>query len=191
MRMSGTKLGRTLALIASTIGLGFGLLLLSPINWTLGRPIAKLSLGTGRTLLVWSEEEWLEPGYPGMYYRVEADGRVVVPKTWIGTDTGVAYRWKVAFARQSKLAAVYEASESGPFPLIIWDEIRRESWPRTGYDQGGYWKDNVKAWIGRYGCLKAENSAIPGFLGAKASTLLDAEGPVEESPHHGIESRQP
>jgi hypothetical protein len=67
-----------------------------------------------------------------VFYRIDANGRELVPMTLMEHDDRGSYQFKVLLAEGGQLACVYEVSRgsNNGYMNILYDAVSGESWPR-------------------------------------------------------------
>jgi hypothetical protein len=131
--------------------------------------IKTTDLSHGYSIKVWKESlgllgDW-DPDIPyaSIYYQIEKQGDIAVPKTYLHLDFDYTFDFKVVFAESNALACLYDTKLWTEGLYIIWDQGSGESWPRLRDDEVSYEPSVQQKWADRYTRLKRENPILPAF----------------------------
>ena len=126
-----------------------------------GRPLGTFEFGEHRVVRIWSEQserDWPIGPVPVLYEIRERDA-IIVPATYICSDRGNRFEFRVGFADNNNLACVCQVNpEVKNFDsVIVFDARTGESWPRA-------WKMGPvdrQSWRERFRMLQEANPNLP------------------------------
>ena len=124
--------------------------------------IERVKLDNNQTIRIWYETD-VQHAHPSIYYQVTQGYRVIVPKTWVATDSTCdhlcQYEIELAYAQNKTLICLYDAGYQENGIMIFYNTQTGEAWPDNGRTMMHTIPD--ENWRSYYTQLKDENPSLP------------------------------